>query len=76
MFKNPLYRFLYLTLAKVILIFSIFLLGSFIWTQPIWGAIIIALFVYLTGAVITIETIKSIYQFFNSKNKSNNEKNV
>ena len=69
LFQNidPLYKFLYIFLFKVIGIFLTFLLGTYLYTAPFDGAIILALFIYLTGVVFTISTVKSLIQFVKSR---------
>ncbi len=69
MFKiNPLYKFIYKVIAKIIAIFLLFLLASYLYTAGFAGCIILATFVYVTAGIAIFDTIKFIINYFSKPN--------
>lgn len=60
---NKNYKFLYLTLAKIIGIALLLYIGTYTLTAGFYGDIMLAFFIYLTSGIFTFNTIQSIFTF-------------
>ena len=61
---NPFYTFLYKTLAKLIGVILLFLLGAYTYTAGFFGCIIVSLFVYTTAVIATHRFVKDTLDYF------------